>query len=159
MKVVLFLDIDGVLNSSETIKYWAQLAQSNQVHPLTGDFVDNIKDCLDHLCIDRLNKILDRTKADVVISSFWRMWQTLSQLQSSLNRFGFRHTLLDVTPINNDFRGQQIQCWLDHNPGYDRIIILDDNSVDVMDKYLIKTDNFNGGLQDIHVDQILSHKY
>ena len=54
---VIFLDIDGVLNSEE---YYESFPD--------GEFIPPI----DPVCVERLKRIVDRTGAKLILSSSWR---------------------------------------------------------------------------------------
>lgn len=157
---VLFLDIDGVLNSSKSLK------ASNKDTPTRAeeDFVVNllrtyytgypyctlITDLLglEPTCIQNLNLILKATDARVVLSSTWRFSHHLIGLTKLLEYRGFKGFLFDITPINligEEVRGREIQAWLDLHPGVDRFIILDDNKdMAHLKSHLVLTDRSVG---------------
>ena len=75
---VLFLDIDGVLNSENWFAYRIYCVKNNMVNILMN-FVDtddrNIKHkltMLDDRAIANLNRIIEETGCKVVLSSSWR---------------------------------------------------------------------------------------
>jgi HAD domain in Swiss Army Knife RNA repair proteins len=90
---VIFLDIDGVL---APIRRWDRY----------GD--------LDPACIQVLNEIAARGRADVVVSSTWRYGKTVADLQVILEAGGFTGYVLDKTPIGvlGADRGEEIAAWL-----------------------------------------------
>ena len=62
---MLFLDIDGVLNSQTYI---------TKKHNETGKCLGgSTVEMLDPDAISELNRIIDRTSAEIVLSSTWRM--------------------------------------------------------------------------------------
>src|SRR5690242_11976692 len=92
MKVV-FLDFDGVVNGLETSE------PPSPIHPLL------------YLCpplVERVNQIVERTGALVVLSTSWRTRAhhsassathvSLDELREALRIAGFRHDVHDVTP-------------------------------------------------------------
>lgn len=106
---LIFLDIDGVLNSD----LWYQKNQSAQT-------ARHLAAHLDPLAVKRLNKILLQANAKVVLSSTWRHHYTLFQLQQQLEQVGFEGTLLDKTPdlcrTEPSFvRGNEILKWCQLN--------------------------------------------
>ena len=123
---VLFLDIDGVLNSENWFAYRIYCVKNNMVNILMN-FVDtddrNIKHkltMLDDRAIANLNRIIEETGCKVVLSSSWRSCveaeNTLTEYLLKLK--GFKYELYDVTPRLwfNDFsirRGEEIQLWMD----------------------------------------------
>lgn len=124
---VIFLDIDGVLNSHRTAAAYRQILFRR----------------LDPVAVALLFRIVKFAKADIVISSVWRMdkdWLTL--IWGCLREAGFpwdgdrcpiigKTTTAHIPPEDpkvNTGRGDQIKDWLDNNPEYDDYIILDDDS-------------------------------
>ena len=117
---LIFLDIDGVINCSTTIK---RLACSNEF-----TFVDARK-------VLRLRDIVERTGAKLVLSSTWRFGadpgafylerEALRELAAEFRRV--RCPLwFDITPcLPRAKRWQEINAWL-MNHDTDDFIILDD---------------------------------
>jgi HAD domain in Swiss Army Knife RNA repair proteins len=104
---VIFLDIDGVL---APIRRWDRY----------GD--------LDPACVRVLNEIVERSGADVVVSSAWRYGKTVAELQELLAAQGFTGRVLDKTPTGapGAGRGEEIAGWLaDH--AVDSYVIIDDH--------------------------------
>jgi len=105
---VIFLDIDGVL---APIRRWDRY----------GD--------LDPACIQVLNDIVARGRADVVVSSTWRYGKAVAELQEILEAAGFTGSVLDKTPTGapGANRGDEIAAWLAGNAvgGY---VIIDDHA-------------------------------
>lgn len=84
----------------------------------------------------RLNLIVDRTDAEIVLSSSWRHQP---DWREALKASGVFKPLLDRTPRRSDHkkygighnqlcRGHNIQDWLDDHPEVERYVILDDSS-------------------------------
>lgn len=146
MYSVIFLDIDGVLNSG---KYIDSLTDFADLH-------DSMQ--LDPQAIKRLNQITDATGAVFVISSTWRMnYKLISDLRSVFNKAGITGKVLGFTPINGKSRGEQIKEYLDQNSSRVKsfIILDDDSDMGELTSYLIKT-HFSDGLQDSHVEKAIS---
>jgi hypothetical protein len=140
---VIFLDFDGVLNSSN----WAH---SFPDRCPSGD------DMIDPIAVGRLNKIVEATGAHVVVSSVWRKCRRYprTELQEILNRFGFKGTVLGITPSSKSgIRGGEIQEWIDTYNRHEltSFVIIDDSSdmAHLMHK-LVRTE-YLAGLQDHHV--------
>lgn len=119
---VIFLDIDGVLNSHD---WWKR-------RPEKGDRPHNE---IDPDAVARLQRLVDETGASIVISSTWRLLHKKPVLQMLLNAKGLKTLISGVTPaIPNKERGDEIQRWLDMAnllPAAQRpvsIVILDDDS-------------------------------
>ena len=128
---VIFLDVDGVLNSSQD-GYSIRLRTDS------------------HLKL--LQRIVKKTGAKIVLSSSWRIGFTPAS-RNLLARFkecGLE--LMDCTPeLPGSCRGDEIRQWLTDNVyNYDieNFVILDDeaNMAEFTDKNLVQTDT-NIGLQ------------
>ena len=141
---VLFLDIDGVLNSENWFAYRIYCVKNNMVNILMN-FVDtddrNIKHkltTLDDRAIANLNRIIEETGCKVVLSSSWRSSIESENIftQNLLKLKGFKYEFYDVTPRLwfSDFsirRGEEIKFWLDKESEKHEIesfVILDDDS-------------------------------
>lgn len=118
MKTVIFLDVDGILNGGST---------------------ESDKD-LDPRYIANLKKLVDITKADVVLSSAWlNFFEVDGDYFYPVSRRGYwlADALAEVDIIIKDLlhkpydfeksRGDQIADYLDTHD-YDNFIILDDES-------------------------------
>ena len=141
---VLFLDIDGVLNSENWFAYRIYCVKNNMVNILMN-FVDtddrNIKHkltMLDDRAIANLNRIIEETGCKVVLSSSWRSSIESENIftRNLLKLKGFKYEFYDVTPRLwfSDFsirRGEEIKFWLDKESEKHEIesfVILDDDS-------------------------------
>ena len=137
---IIFLDVDGVLNTSRTQR---RLACSNEF-----TFVDTRK-------VLRLRDIVERTGAKLVLSSTWRLGampdafylerEALRELAAEFRRV--RCPLwFDVTPyLPRAKRWQEINAWL-MNHDTDDFIILDDVRVELnpFEDKLVLTDPREG---------------
>ncbi len=102
---VLFLDIDGVVNSSSTTDF------KNNLWPL------------DSYMAFMVGKIQLDTGCDVVLSSSWRYHPDgVAAVRKNIVH------IIDTTPKMDGFRGEEIQAWLDKHPEVERYAILDDDS-------------------------------
>lgn len=143
---IIFLDIDGVLNSYQE---WVPVAER-----MKSDLVWDLHD-LTPKYIERLNEIIEKTDAKIVISSSWRLQYSPHEIEDMLIFRGFKGSVIDEIPliaesgwmeqkprlekielngvINAD-RGDEIQYWLNHNQ-VSNFIILDDIDYDNVIKY------------------------
>lgn len=105
---ILFLDVDGVLNSHKTGGRYA----------------------LKRSCLRRLEDIVRETGCQIVLSSTWRKDEyALKRLRRVLAYRKIK--ILDCTKVlATGFRGDEVQLWLDtHVPsGQERYAIVDDDS-------------------------------
>lgn len=122
---ILFLDYDGVLN---------------RIHPdgsgTPTRIVDGILTMTEPELVYRLNLLVDRTGAEIVLSSSWRH---MPDWREAMKASGIVKPLLDRTPRHSDHkkysiehhelcRGHNIQDWLDDHPDVERYAILDDSA-------------------------------
>ena len=131
---VLFLDIDGVLNSAFAINEQRR------------------GDAIDRGMVERVNQIVDATGCKIVISSTWRLYQKPEKLTALLYGYGLRPVVIDRTPeldIEDFNRGDEINTWLKNHPEVTHFVILDDNDDSAM-RNLVQT-TFKHGLQAEHV--------
>lgn len=170
MKVV-FLDIDGVLNS-EHFMLTLEEQHEQRCHPepprpkrATTCTCFQLDRQIDPAALARLNVLVSETGSQVVVSSSWRTIFDLPTLQRILDGHGLRFQLLDATPDGpNDprkralfpetdmiSRGQEIDFWLRDHPEVECFVILDDSGDMAMHKpWLVQTD-FHEGFLDEHV--------
>jgi hypothetical protein len=149
---VLFLDFDGVLN------HYLMIIQAYDAgsRRFSAD------------AIDRLNTIVARTGARIVVSSSWREQYTLDGLRALLASEGFTGQILDCTPVLHSRTGRgrdldpgqtrcrEIQAWLDRQPEPpQRFAILDDIELHLLSAFHVKTE-LDTGLCDEHVEIAIS---
>ena len=146
---VIFLDVDGVLNSDE---YFDKIKNVN---------ICGIESEIDVEKIKLLKKAIDETGANVVLSSSWRYTKNAQYLKELLLRYGIK---IDSTPLIQNKRGLEIKQWLLNHPEVEKFVILDDEIFDSYDeeliKRLLKISNCNGhgygeGLLLKDVDEII----
>ena len=112
MKRVIFLDIDVVLNP----KWW-----DRKKH------VDIYGGAFDPKAVANLAQIIEKTGAEIVISSSWKFLglQTLQKMWKDRNMPG---TILDITP-DGDNKGLKIDEWLlKHEGQISGYAIIDDEN-------------------------------
>lgn len=130
---VIFLDIDGVLNSTRSC-----IALGGFGHLKPNITEDQAK--LDPIALKLMRMLVEETGANVVISSSWRI------LAKSISEFDFLEMpVIGFTPYLGSYRGDEIQQWLDNNLTTQYVIIDDDSDMhtDQM-KNFVKC-NFNYG--------------
>lgn len=156
MKVV-FLDIDGVLNSN----YWNG---SHQIEISNGEYIDEKK-------VKLFAQIIEKTGAVIVIHSGWRFWfddklkptrKGASNLVGMLRKYNL--ALYDKTP---DFTTEEIRrtrkfslvkaneifAWLVSHTEVTNYLVIDDLDLhnDELRKYQIRTDS-TVGLTELDVE-------
>lgn len=114
---VIFLDVDGVLNSRTFAK---RMREREGVNVFRHDI-------LDEGALLLLKEIIDRTGAKIVVSSSWRKIPSkLLALKDWLAYYGME--VYDVTPYAGGERGNDITAWLKRHPSVHKYAILDDDS-------------------------------
>jgi hypothetical protein len=148
---LIFLDIDGVLNSGAFYRERppeARLALSDETW---------WQEMIDAEAVARLNRIIAETGANVVISSSWRIVLDAGALRSVLKACGFEGEIIGVTDqLVEGTRGDEIVAWLAHTAhDVEAFAILDDDEdMGELVGRLIRT-TWELGLQDEHVERAL----
>jgi hypothetical protein len=143
---LLFLDIDGVLNSAEYVRN----------NPGCFSHHEDESIAIDPVAGSRLEQVLTRTGACMVLSSTWRICNTLEEVTEFLQKRGVPSAkFIGETPILSGYRGKEIQAWLKEHPEFVRFAIVDDDSdmEPFLDK-LVQT-SWETGLLDEHVERLV----
>lgn len=140
---ILFLDIDGVLNSVSSFIY------NNRLN-LLGLNKDFSHESLCPIACSNLQYVLEECPdVNLVISSTWRKFNTFEELKEKLDKCHVcADRIVGITPVDEDrYRGNEIQKYLSAHPEVTDFVILDDDSdmEPFMDK-LVKADSRNGFL-------------
>lgn len=162
MRKIIFLDIDGVLNSLEYFDQLKNADQSKKIEKYQELDVEKVR---------LLAEITANTGAEIVLSSTWRdigrkegkrdhpMYQ---YLVDTLAEFGLK--IIDHTPYLDYDRPREIKEWLNRQEDKDiHFVSLDDDfSPEAYKKYgigdhLVRTSFYgvNGGLQKVHVEKAI----
>lgn len=147
---IIFLDIDGVLNS----------VQYDRLRTREQGNVDETR-------LPLLKDIVDETNALIVLSSSWRKhWEKDSQLCDNIGKdlnsvFAKYHlSIYDKTPClaSND-RAEEICMWLSMHSETTAFVILDDIAFgwgDDLQEHLVKTNcRIGRGLEEQHVKRAI----
>lgn len=134
---VLFLDIDGVLNSERSC-----LAFQGFPH----DFEGRGKAKFDWTAVALIRRLCGETDASIVLSSTWRILHSVHECANGLDL-----PIFDATPriagYDGKVRGDEIDAWLNAHPEVTSYAIVDDDS-DMLEKqkpFFVQTD-FRAGL-------------
>jgi len=150
---ILFLDVDGVLNSAGFFHRMRNKMTMDRHIPIEH---------IDPKAVGRLSEIVEATGAKIVISSVWRYNYKPAEMLRILGHHGFKGQIIGSTPRSTESkaRGKEIDAWLSES-GTDRkdpvecFVILDDDA-DMephMDR-LVNT-SWQSGLQDAQVKQVI----
>ena len=147
---VIFLDMDGVLNSDE---YFDKIK---------GLDIKGIEYDVDIEKVKLLKEAIKATGAKVVVTASARYALVGKLLIQLLHE---QQILVDLTPYLNNKRGIEIKQWLSEHPETEDFVILDDEIFDSYDeelmKKLIKISNGNGinfgeGLKPKDIEQVIA---
>jgi len=135
---VLFLDIDGVLNSKLYYKYIYK----------PSDFVSRF----DPYCVILVKRLIEEFSLKIVISSSWRNG-SVNRLMKELNEYNmveYLHEDWHTPVVRRASRGKEIKLWLDSHPEVQDYLILDDNEnlLDNQFSRFVKTNNYLGMVQE-----------
>lgn len=149
---VIFLDIDGVMNCYHKDEKWSD--RKDRVHMIHDDLVE------------RLNQIVEKTGAKMVLSSTWRKtsdWHEIMNAAGIKDVWLGRTICLDKERFASGTpgaewmgRGKEIQAWLDENK-VERYCILDDDSDMLPHQKHFKTSIFTGGLTQSISDEVIEY--
>jgi hypothetical protein len=139
---VIFLDIDGVLNSHES---YERIGNGGMLG-------------IDEIYLERFKRILEATGAKVVLSSTWRLHpDTRAEVRNAGIDF------IDCTPsipksggAESMERGEEVLDWLIRNPGVTDYAILDDDSDFMKWQHLFKT-SWQHGLTEEVAEAVIKH--
>jgi hypothetical protein len=129
---VIFLDIDGVLNTERYLRVQAQKCGYKDQATMQYNF--------DPVALDNLKEIIEVTNANIVISSTWRLQKDSSEasrewkeLIRNFDSIGVSSRIIGVTPtIKNteslNARWMEIKQWLQDNTdiNIEKFVIIDD---------------------------------
>lgn len=131
---IIFLDVDGVLNSIRKLKeeyYKNKRPYSGFEYPF------------DEVCLNNLKELVKKTDAYIVITSTWRMSDVgKNVLLQELKKYNLDDRVIGYTDILHSPRGEEVKSFLSKlNKNINYVILDDDRDFDGLEEYLIKTDN------------------
>lgn len=118
-KPIVFLDFDGIINSAD----YAINRKDKKKH--------SHADQIDERAVEFLNEIADW---NFVLSSTWRRFMSLKDINELLQQKGFKGQILDKTPCldHPNLRGNEIYSWVHSHimnaSDFDNYVIFDDDS-------------------------------
>lgn len=118
---VIFLDIDGVLVTRNSIKYQHL------------NFPDETGAMFGKKAVNNLNKLIRLTNAKIVIISTWRLLHSFDSLVSIFKQQDVKGKIISTTSvervnIEEDIpRGKKIADWLEEHPEVQQYVIIDDD--------------------------------
>lgn len=137
---VIFLDFDGVLNSVSSMIYNNRLL-------LQGLSDTPTHESFNPIACSNLQYILEECPdVQIVVSSAWRKYKTLTALQEILKTYsGISERMIGTTPVLDGYRGKEVESYLKDHPEITEFVIIDDDSDmnPYMDR-LVKTNSADG---------------
>jgi len=141
---VIFLDIDGVLNTAGSLR------RSLENQSYSGFHLS-----FDHGAVENLNKVVESTKAHIVIISSWRFHHTVESMQQLFTENGIRANINgftgscfeNVDRIQRHNREQEILNWLEEQHETPNFVVLDDegsNYLRALQPRLVRCDPLDG---------------
>lgn len=130
---IIFLDIDGVLNNLESLRFPRTNVKSSR-HSYSTAHPN---------CVSALNRIAEKTNARIVISSTWR-GIGLEILFELFHKWGITAPTVGRTPLwdRSCERGDEIASWLSKNPQVESFVILDDgDDMSMLTHRLVQTNH------------------
>lgn len=144
---IIFLDVDGVLNSAEFNRWlWDNHEKKYRGYEI-----------LDQRAILCLQDIVFVTGAEIVLSSSWRFSSLRTkQLEEQLLPYGLE--IIDRTISDTrGRRGEEVKEWLSRHPKVSHFVILDDDDDfkdEELKKHFVQT-TFYRGLLEEHVGKAI----
>lgn len=133
---VVFLDIDGVLN---TIFTWGRRPHAAALEPAR---------------VARINTLCAETGAVVVVTSTWRRLFELDDLRALLAGAGLTAPIVGVTPcLDTGHRRDEIRFWVNSRPEPPaRFVIFDDDETAGIAGHFVWIAR-SRGVEDWHIDR------
>ena len=143
---IIFLDIDGVLNSIEYVTETYNALKRTLKR----------EEMFDPVCMKNLKQIVDKTDAKIVITSSWKIGD-MELLHEVFSKYGIN--IFDKTKHYGDRRGKEIRDWMAEHQEAKKFIIIDDDyfkDYPGLDDHIVHTSIYSGrGLNEKHVEQAL----
>ena len=147
---VIFLDIDGVLNSWQYDHLYRTVIDGN----------------IDETRLVLLKYLVEKSNAKIILSSSWRkQWNKDTSLCDSIgieleNIFSkYQLSIFDKTPeLPNNNRAEEIKMWLNQNKAVTHFVIIDDMRFgwSELQAYLVNTNYRIGrGLEEKHINEAI----
>lgn len=161
---ILFLDMDGVLNSHEFL-----YTKRNASRTRWNGTVESWATMVDPEAVERLNKVIEATGAEICLSSSWRyaFRHALPKFTEVLRAKGYLGPDVKYrTPTGHEMpkgyssgnvviRGQEVATWLHEHPGVTHYAIVDDsNDFGPLLDRLVQT-RWSTGMLDEHVAPLI----
>lgn len=152
MKIILiFLDLDGVMVSGS----WAYSPGGNGESRADSN---HLRDKISPQAVAVLNRLVEETGADLVITSTTRRVMRLSAIREEFKAVGITGRVIGATPyLEGKSRGEEIRMFLDHyHKDVGGFVVLDDDNIGPELSHKLIQTKFWDGLTEMHLDKILA---
>lgn len=158
---VIFLDIDGVLNTESFIRAFWAIARRAKVDRIEAKAFrravlnDGYGNHFDPCACTQLQRIIEETGAKIVISSSWRH-SGLEFMQNLWKHRELKGEVIDITGTFRDGsdmgfkeraeRGHEIKMWLEKHPEVESYVIIDDDDdmLKEQEPFFVQTEQMYG---------------
>ncbi|CAB4196772.1 hypothetical protein UFOVP1290_292 [uncultured Caudovirales phage] len=126
---LIFLDIDGVLNSNRYMKSPQYFDETKDYDPRGMEIINKAHHThLNPEAVRLVNLLVDKTGAEVILSSTWRNRYSIDEMNAMLSMRGATFKIVGITPVFFSFRGRggEIKDFLEDLDGEITFVILDD---------------------------------
>jgi hypothetical protein len=142
----IFLDIDGVLNNTESRAKFGQVADFSYACMDKRPQVRE-KNNFNQDCVDRLRKLVEMFPSKIVISSMWRYWGEPKNFQELFALYGLNLAVEDIDTIDRNVHENPHVDANREKTGLSRY--------ELIQQYLVK--NCTNGCKYVMIDDILEN--
>ena len=102
---VIFLDFDGVMDTA----YYGHILGKEGL-----PYHDEFGAVFDPNCVGYLKEIIEKTGAEIVVTSSWKSLMTYRDMLNMWEQRGLPGCVIDMTPSSSECRnrGDEIDAWL-----------------------------------------------
>jgi hypothetical protein len=155
---IIFLDFDGVLNSAQSAQFWhSRRDQAAWEDAMYRDWPGTLKEYIAMefcpIAFSNVEELVKRTGAKIVVSSTWRIGETVETLKEILKPSQIiASAVIGKTESFSNVRGNEIKKWVDSwnnmikNDPITNYVIIDDDS-DMLEEQktsFVKTSSLHG---------------
>lgn len=139
---IIFLDIDGVLNSARSHQafLYRTIGDALKEDTLKHGYVEALtRATLDPVGVDLINCLVRETKAKIVVSSSHRLLfrNDIDSVAEYMDKLGIIGEIIGVTPnLNNQPRGQEIHDWIIMSAYALESYVIFDDDADMLEEQL-----------------------
>jgi hypothetical protein len=146
---ILFLDIDGVLNSRTFYD-----ANVQEIGRESSFFWRAVAELDPNACA-MVNQLCEEEDLKIVISSTWRKLHKVHEIEAMFNKRGLFAEIVGTTPSINESRGHEIAEFIKSRPDLqiEAYVIVDDDSDMLAGQFFVRTE-WSIGIQPENIDQI-----